>query len=238
MGKRKSSGGGGGLILLALAAVVYLQPAVIAIKSLGLARPKQDPFDLALNSPLAWLGSTAFWVLLYVVIKKLTNNDTPKLSPDTQKTESEEYIKGIVAGEFPTTTLLLGAGEKAYFVEQGVRLYETRASRRGTGVGTKVGGIFLGSSESHAVDKLVEVDSGQLVITNEKISFDGRTEQRTIALKDIQNIESHADFFSVASSKRNKKCLFQVRNPLLCQVVVRNIANGNFDKAAREGLEP
>ncbi len=133
--------------------------------------------------------------------------------------------------------MLLVGSEKAYVVEQNVKLYETKASRSGTGAGARIGRVFIGKSESQEVNKLVEIDLGQLVITTERISFSGQTEQRTVLLSDIQDIESQADFFSIASKKRDRKSLFQVKNPMLWQIVVRNILNGNFEKSFREGLE-
>ena len=175
-------------------------------------------------------------VIIFVAINNWRNR--PELQLAEHKKIAENFIRDFAAKKLPPvrSSLILKPGERAYFSETNVNLYETRAYSIGVGVGTRIGKIFLGSHKSESRDGLKKVDEGWLTITNRRLVFSGRMQQRTLLINEIEDIVSHLDYFSISSEKRDKKLLFQVENPTLWQVLIRNSANGNMEKVLREGV--
>jgi hypothetical protein len=63
-------------------------------------------------------------------------------------------------------------------------LHETRAYRVSGGGGTRIGRIYVGGGMSESHQRLRAIDSGTLVLTNQRLVFDGASESRTIKLDD------------------------------------------------------
>ena len=97
------------------------------------------------------------------------------------------------------TSLLLKRGEVAYF-EINSTLGETRAERvnQSVFIGKRQKNTFFGgssgSSKSHQV--LTEIDKGKLILTNKRLSFDGKKTNRNIKLNKLMSVEIVSNFFS------------------------------------------
>jgi len=117
------------------------------------------------------------------------------------------------------TNLLLKNGEKA-FAREDCMLFETRSTRVhiGGGLGTRIGGrsvAGLGGGISENIASLKLIDSGHLILTNQRLVFDGSTENRSFPFSKIMSAEPGLDYLEVSIEGRQKSCLFSLDNPLI-----------------------
>lgn len=143
--------------------------------------------------------------------------------------EAQLFFASIAGHSLPSieTTIVLKNGESAVFQEPSI-LYETRSYRVFGGGGTRVGDIFLGGGASEAHQRLRQIDSGTVVLTSQRLIFDGQTESRTVNMKDVISANPWADAIEVSSSRRQKSQIYTVRNPLIWSQMIKIIASGKF----------
>jgi len=145
--------------------------------------------------------------------------------------EAESYIEKVKERKaLPpiTPSIFLEKNEQAFLEEQ-TSLKETRAVRKHSGgmsgVGFRVvkgvyigGGRRSGTSESH--QEWRTIDSGNLVITNQRLVFRGSKENRSIPLKKIISVDTMRDAIEVAAETRNKVMIFPVKNSYIWGAVI------------------
>lgn len=124
--------------------------------------------------------------------------------------------------------LMLKVNEKAYLQEGNITLKETRAIRkhRGGATGIRVmKGVYIGRSQgtSHSEQVLQDIDRGTLVLTNQRLVFDGATENRVIKLDKILSVQMYKDAIELSLDGRAKSLFFTVENPYIWSTVFRII---------------
>lgn len=137
--------------------------------------------------------------------------------------EAENYINIIKEKKslpIIKPSAFLNKNEQA-FLEEETKLTEPRAIRKysgGTrGVGFRVmKGVYIGAggrsgtSENHQEWRLI--DTGKLIITNQRLIFLGGKENRAIPLKKILSLNVSLDAIEVAVESRSKSMVFSVKN--------------------------
>ena len=140
----------------------------------------------------------------------LTSNNIPQQILERFFDETvNEFVKGEHGKQFDTN-LLLKRGEYLIFdlpqitlcEERSVKLkggYQGFSVRIMKGVSYRFGG-FQGGSER----KVVEIDSGNLTLTNKRMVFSGKKTSKEISLTKINTIESLDNGISITRSGKQK----------------------------------
>jgi hypothetical protein len=158
--------------------------------------------------------------------------------------EAESYIatvkeqKGLP--QIPTNSLFLSQGEYA-FLEEKSDLKETRAVRKSRGgfggvrvaKGITIGG-YSGTSESHQEWRLL--DSGELILTNEKLIFRGNKTNRTIPIDKIMGIDAFPGGIEIDIDGKTKSAAFTVKNPFIWNAAISILRSGK-NPLNLEGVE-
>ncbi len=127
------------------------------------------------------------------------------------------------------TAVYLKTNEEAYLEDDYTELYETRAvrvSNRAYLGGRLAKGVYGGysSGESRSFDELRKIDSGKLVLTNERIIFVASTNTRTIDIKKIVSFERFGnDGIKISIEGRNKSEIYSGVDKSLLWSTVFNI---------------
>jgi hypothetical protein len=140
----------------------------------------------------------------------LTSNNIPQQILEEKFDETvDEFVKGEHGKQFDTN-LLLKKGEYLIFdlpqislcEERSVKLkgvYQGFSVRIMKGVSYRFGG-FQGGSEQ----RVVEIDSGNLTLTNKRMVFSGEKTSKDISLSKINTIQSLVDGISITRSGKQK----------------------------------
>jgi hypothetical protein len=147
---------------------------------------------------------------------------------ETCKLEARAFLRKIQnekALPEAYTNLMLKTGETAYYCDD-VDLYETRSVRTSTTGYTGVRvmkGVYIGGARgtSSSTQEWTCVASGKLVITNQRLVFDGDKNDRNILLNKIFNAESTSDGVEVSCEGRQKSMIFACKNPLILAIIIR-----------------
>ena len=131
------------------------------------------------------------------------------------------------------TPIVLKDGECAFFQEPSI-LYESRSYRVFGGGGTRIGGIYVGGGASEGHERLRQIDSGILILTNQRLVFDGQTQSRAVNVKDVISATPWSDAKEVSSSRKQKSQIYTVGNPLVWAPMIKLIAQGKFSMAAAQ----
>jgi hypothetical protein len=180
------------------------------------------------------IGVTLLVGLVVVVglIAALVKTPTKPVSPQRLaqlQAEAKEFFDRAEAGQIqpPVTPLVLGAGEKAVLHEPST-LSESRATRGFAGAGTRIEGVYVGGGGSRYFQSLREVDSGTLTLTTQRLVFTGALESRVLDLKkDLVAVNTFGDTAIEVSTKRAKRLVFAVRNPIIWGALLRTMGNGD-----------
>lgn len=141
------------------------------------------------------------------------------------------------------TSLLLKKGEVPYLNDR-VNLLEMgkyTISRRGGGAVRVAKGVYIGGTtgKSRSYDELRDKDTGELVLTNKRLIFDGGANTREISLDKILSVTNHFDAIEVASEGKVKSLIFTgMSNPILWKALIYYIRqipeSGELPNAALE----
>jgi len=151
-------------------------------------------------------------------------------------TETNQYIEEIKSKKaipIIKSSIFLKEGEFA-FLEENTDLRETRAVRifsgGSRGVGFKVAkgtsiriGGFSGISESN--QEWRTLDTGKLVITNQRLIFNGSKENRSFPIKKILSIETFTNSIKISIDGRAKSLNFPVKNPYIWSIVINIVCS-------------
>ena len=165
----------------------------------------------------------AIVVVVILIIVFNSKKTESKKSTQLIKQETEEFVADIERNKsLPTvsTNIILKAKESAFYSSY-TSLYETRAVRHYAAghAGLRVAkGVFIGGTKGRSVssDEWHKIDTGQLIITNKRIVFDGGKTNRTIPLNKIISINSGSDNIEVYNTPTNldNKSKFLISNKL------------------------
>ncbi len=120
-------------------------------------------------------------------------------------------------------SLLLQASERGILEEASI-LSEARASQSFGGGAVEVEGMMVGGLASAAVDQVEEIDSGTLVLTNRRLVFTGKMENRTLLIKDLLSVKHHASAIEISAAGKSQ--YYTVRNPIIWHEAINKLASG------------
>ena len=124
-----------------------------------------------------------------------------------------------------TTDIILKPGESAFYSTPSV-LYETRAVRhyQAGHTGFRIAkGVYVGGTSGRSVStqQWAKLDAGRLTITNKRLVFVGRKEDRTIPLNKVVSVEPNLTEIVISVEGRQKAMALEVANPLIAMTIIR-----------------
>jgi hypothetical protein len=185
--------------------------------------------------------SSAAWIVLILcgsfiifvawLADRIRVGNLAKLRP-MMHAEAEQFLANWQKhGRLPVcdSPIILEDGEVAVLSEPS-NLMESRATRYYAGLGTRVGGIYVGGGQSQNVQSLKQIDSGSLTLTTRRLVFTGSLETRVVKLDDLVSVEQYADAVEIATSRRMKRQVQTVRNPLTWAAMTESLARCKPDE--------
>ncbi len=171
--------------------------------------------------------------LLFVVqiVRSYWARQKAKVRAQAMRKEAESFFRDLeLRKKLPAVSveIVLKQGEVGIFQEPSI-LYETRPYRIYGGGGTRIRGIYIGGGASESHQRLRQIDQGKLILTNQRLVFDGQSENRATNLKDIISASAWSDAVEISSSKRQKSQIYAVGNPIIWAQVVQTFASGNIE---------
>ncbi len=121
---------------------------------------------------------------------------------------------------------MLKKNEVAY-LQSDVRLLETRKIRHyesGFGGVRVAKGIYIGATKGRSVstDELTEIDQGSLILTNQRVIFDGKLNSRDIKLDKLLSIDQYSDGIEIAIEGWSKGQVYiDMDNPFLWVALIK-----------------
>ena len=185
------------------------------------------------NYPMI-LAAVALVAVCLLVLRDMvfrTSEDRGNRGSDQQEhvaklvAQANGVIADLRSGRLVTPSIILKAGEKAYLQEP-TQFYESRSTRFYGGAATRVGRMSFGGGASQSVQTLKRVDEGNLVLTDQRLIFDGAMENRVINLADVVSAQSMSEAIEVSSSRRQKSQVYTVDNPVLWCTLITTLAQG------------
>jgi hypothetical protein len=146
-----------------------------------------------------------------------------------------EQIKAKKVIEPIKTEILLKEGEKA-FLKEDTTLLETKAVRyhKTKAIGVRIlPSIYIGFApgRSESKEEWRIVDRGVIILTNQRLIFDGSKEDRVIPLNKIISIKPFLDSIEISTENRKKSMLFNVNNPLIWATLIQILVKcGDLEK--------
>jgi hypothetical protein len=167
----------------------------------------------------------AFGLLVFLVHSNKSHELKEQLKTDAEgffdQLDHEKTLKVI------DVSIGLKSGEGGLLEEPSI-FFEPHAYRVHGGGGTRIGGIYLGGGVLESQQRLKQIDSGNLILTNQRLVFDGSTENRTINIKDVLSAKAWSNAIEVSSSRRQKSRVFHVKNPIIWATMIQMLADGNM----------
>jgi hypothetical protein len=166
--------------------------------------------------------------IIWLVVSSINRSKRLQEWRENCRLEARSFLKNIqIKNALPKayTNLMLKNGESAYYSDD-VDLYETHSVRTSTTGYTGVRvmkRVYIGGARgtSTSSQEWTCVASGKLVITNQRLVFDGDKNDRNIPLKRIFNAESTSDGVEVSCEGRQKSMVFACKNPLILAIIIR-----------------
>jgi hypothetical protein len=194
-----------------------------------------------MNEPDVVIVGLLAIVVVIAIIRAINSQVAKTAIKERQNRNREEAYSFFQAMDeqkkLPVThvDVVLKAGEVGLFQEPSV-LLETRAYRVYGGAGTRVGRIYLGGGASESHQRLREIDSGILVLTNQRLIFDGGSENRSVNLRDVISANAWSDAIEISSSRRQKSQIYTVQNPIIWAQMIQMLASSKVEVAANDEL--
>jgi hypothetical protein len=198
-----------------------------------------------ISSAQATYDSSAVWTTLIIgglivsIIIWLATRSR-QANPSQLAAEADQFFANMRAqlvghAKLPTcdSPVILEFGEAALLSEPS-SLLEGRATRYYAGLGTRVGGIYVGGGQSQNVESLKTIDSGTLTLTTKRLVFTGSLETRVVKLADLVSVEQYADAIEIATSRRMKRQVQTVHNPIIWSRLIAFLLEQGFPTKAPE----
>lgn len=124
-----------------------------------------------------------------------------------------------------STTLFLDNDEYCFY-HQPSNLYETKSVRhhQSSRAGFRVvKGVWIGKSQgaSFSVDEWALISSGNLVITNKRLIFDGTSQNRTIKMNNIIGANPSIGKIEIVVEGRQRSMVYDVENAMIVKNIIR-----------------
>ena len=136
--------------------------------------------------------------------------------------------------------IILKPGEQSHWYSSS-RLMEERAIRRSHGGAVRImKGVYVGGSQSESHGELRAIDNGSLLLTNQRLIFNGGFKNIEYQLSKIVSIEEYKDAVEIGSSNRQKVQLYVVEEPHKWAIFVRiavQIAHSGGKKSKNIGYD-
>jgi hypothetical protein len=130
-------------------------------------------------------------------------------------------------------------------------LFETRAVRsyQAGHSGVRVAkGVYIGgtSGRSISTQQWAALDTGRLIITNQRLVFVGGKKDRTIALKKIVSVKTSLTEILLSVEGRRKTMALTVPNPLIAKIIIglcsqvadpSNLSGDNLTVSSKDDLD-
>lgn len=156
--------------------------------------------------------------------------ESAKLTQANLRSEANSFIDNLAETQsLPeiSVNIVLKRGEKGILQEDS-RLMETRAVRYSKGIGTRIGRIYVGGARSESNQEYKEIDRGTLILTTQRLVFDGGSQSRATNVGDIMSVSPWQDAIEVSSTKRQKSQVYMVKNPLIWATMIKGLAEGTI----------
>lgn len=153
------------------------------------------------------------------------------------KAEFDAYVKIVEERHgIPViaSQVTLKAGEQA-FLEDEVILKETRSvtTRSSSGGAFRVmKGVYVGGSSgtSRSHNEWQTIDKGRLVMTNQRIIFDGNSENRVVAIDKVISVSPALDGIEISIENKQKSSFYTVKNCLIWNMVFKIVHDTEVKK--------
>jgi len=130
-----------------------------------------------------------------------------------------------------TGGVLLMLGESA-FLQEAVPLLVEKAIRRGGSIGN----FYFGGSDAKPQPRLKYADFGVLVLTDQRLIFEGCSESRSLKYDEVISVKASVDTIEVSSSQSAKSDFYRVENPMIWLGLIDGMVSGrltSFTKPAK-----
>lgn len=167
-------------------------------------------------------------IIFSIIFFNKQKQETKRIEINQKSEAVKDYFSRVnQEKKLPTinTHILLKSGESAY-LQDSVKLFETRKvtkSDRGGGAIRVMKGVYIGGSKStsRSHDELREIDSGQLILTNKRLIFDGSLNTREIKLDKIISVSEYIDGIEIAIEGKAKSQIYiGMSNPYLWKSLI------------------
>ncbi len=175
------------------------------------------------------LGGIAAAIL--IVVDRLGKNKRTAAAAALAKRNYDEARDFKRRRQLPSiqVSILLKTGEQGIFEEPSV-LSEARRHQSFGGGGVEIEGITVGGLTSRQVDQIEEIDLGALILTNQRLVFTGKMENRTVQLKDLIAVKRHPQQIEINATGKSQ--FYAVRNPILWADTINQLAGGVARRSA------
>jgi hypothetical protein len=178
---------------------------------------------------LSFIIIVIFFVIVFVIFRGKRKEQKLAEQRQLQKRlvlDAENFLASVRRQKFFTTIIsstpldtMLEKGEKIILDEK-TRLFEPRAIRRNVGIGVRsrvTKGISLGTwtSQGESHQEWRKIDTGRIVLTNERIIFNGAIEHRIISVDKVISMHPYTDGIEIGSKSRSKSMIFFLENSFI-----------------------
>lgn len=164
-----------------------------------------------------WIAGGAFALLLLAGTLAFGRRVWRKERESRWRKEAEALLDPVKAGaRVPEAQvdLLLEPGELGVLQEESV-LLEPRAHG---GAAARMGRALSGGGSK-------KVDAGVLILTTQRLVFDGQLGHRTFPLRELESVEPSGHAIEAGTARDPRRQAFKVRNPYLWTALIRLLAS-------------
>ena len=206
-------------------------------------RSREEAARLAKDNSNAFIGSLFGAVLVFaivivllvailVTIVAVANANARKQKRALLVKQAQEFIEEVkqkLTLPVVPTDIVLKPDETAFYSSPSA-LHETRAVREyhAAHAGARVAkGVYVGgtSGRSLSTQQWAKLDTGRLTITNKRLVFVGKKEQRAFSLDKVISVDPNLTAVVVSVEGRQKAMAFEAANPLIVMTIVRIAPN-------------
>jgi hypothetical protein len=175
---------------------------------------------------------TAIIIAIVVIAVAVANANTRKQKAALLVKQAQEFIEEVkqkLALPVVPTDVMLKPDETAFYSSPSA-LHETRAVREyhAAHAGARVAkGVYIGgtSGRSLSTQQWAKLDTGRLTITNKRLVFVGKKEQRSFPLDKVISVDPNLTAVVVSVEGRQKAMAFEAANPLIAMTIIRIAPN-------------
>jgi hypothetical protein len=196
------------------------------------ARLAKDNSNDLVGSLFGAILVTAIIIAVVVIAVAVANANTRKQKAALLVKQAQEFIEEVkqkLTLPVVPTDIMLKPDETAFYSSPSA-LHETRAVREyhAAHAGARVAkGVYIGgtSGRSLSTQQWAKLDTGRLTITNKRLVFVGKKEQRAVSLDKVISVDPNLTAVVVSVEGRQKAMAFEAANPLIAMTIIRIAPN-------------